>query len=236
MIKKLFIIALVFQFTACGELQGILNSAGGTGLSSLQIGNGLKEALQNGISKRVTKLAGTDGFMKNNLVKIVLPKDLQKVDQTLRDIGLSNLADEGLKVLNRAAEDAVGEAIPIFRDAIVGMSFSDAKNILMGQQNAATQYLQNTTSTALRKKFSPVIESSFQKVGADRVWLNLISKYNQIPFINKVNPDLTNYVTDEALKGVFTMVAVEELKIRTNIKSRTSNLLKQVFALQDKSN
>ena len=233
MIRKIILFALVLQVTACGELQGILDTTGGSVLSNLQIADGLKEALQKGVSQRVTKLGEADGFMKNELVKIVLPAELQKVDQTLRNIGLSSLADEGLKVLNRAAEDAVKTAIPIFKDAIVNMSFTDAKDILMGEQNAATLYLQNSTSTELRAKFSPIIQNSFQKVGADKVWENLITKYNRIPLVSKVNPDLTNYVTGEALKGVFTMVAVEELKIRTDIKSRTSNLLQRVFALQD---
>lgn len=234
MIKKILIFALLLQVTACGELQGIIDATGNGALSTTQIANGLKEALQSGVTHRVTKLGGTDGFFKNEMVKIMLPAELQKVDQTLRDIGLSSLADEGLKVLNRAAEDAVGEAIPIFKDAIVNMSFTDAKNILMGQEDAATNYLRNSTSTALRGKFSPIIQNSFQKVGADKVWTDVINTYNQIPLMKKVNPDLTDYVTGEALKGVYTMVAVEEQKIRTDIKSRTSDLLKRVFALQDK--
>jgi len=234
MIKKILILALIFQVTACGELQGIIDATGSGVLSNAQIGNGLKQALQNGVTKRVTKLGKENGFYNNSLVKIKLPAELQKVDKTLRDIGLSSLADKGQMMLNRAAEDAVSEAIPIFKDAIVNMSFVDAKNILMGDQGAATNYLKNSTSTALRGKFNPIIQNSFQKVGADKVWADVINTYNKIPFISKVNPDLTDYVTDEALKGVFTMVSVEEKKIRTDIKSRTSDLLKRVFALQDK--
>ncbi len=233
MIKKLILVALILQVTACNELQQVLENSGAV-LTNTQIANGLKEALDNGITNQVTSLATTDGFFKNDLVRITLPDDLQKVDTALRKIGLSNLADEGLKVLNRAAEDAVGEAIPIFKDAIVNMTFTDAKNILMGEQDAATQYLQTATSSSLKAKFTPIIENSYQKVGADRIWKDLITRYNNIPFVNKVNPDLTDYTSDEALKGVYKMVAVEELKIRTDIKSRTSDLLKKVFALQDK--
>jgi hypothetical protein len=233
MIKKLILVALILQVTACNELQQVLENSGAV-LTNAQIANGLKEALDNGITNQVTSLATTDGFFKNDLVRITLPDDLQKVDTALRKIGLSNLADEGLKVLNRAAEDAVGEAIPIFKDAIVNMTFTDAKNILMGEQDAATQYLQTATSSSLKAKFTPIIENSYQKVGADRIWKDLITRYNNIPFVNKVNPDLTDYTSDEALKGVYKMVAVEELKIRTDIKSRTSDLLKKVFALQDK--
>jgi hypothetical protein len=167
-------------------------------------------------------------------VKILLPEELKKVDTGLRKIGLSKLADDGLKAINRTAEDAVKEATPIFVDAVVNMSFTDAKNILMGNENAATNYLQSSTTTALYGKFNPVIKNSFAKVGADKIWTNLINKYNSIPFVNQVNPDLTDYVTNKALEGVFKMITVEEKKIRTDLKSRTSDLLKQVFAMQDK--
>ena len=151
----------------------------------------------------------------------------------MRDIGMGKLADEGLKVLNRAAEDAVKQATPIFVDAIKNMSFTDAKNILLGSENSATTYLQNSTSTALYTQFNPVIKNSFAKVGADKVWSNIITKYNSIPLVKKVNPDLTDYTTNKAMEGVFKMVAVEEKNIRTNLSSRTSDLLKRVFALQD---
>jgi hypothetical protein len=201
---------------------------------SIDISGGLKEALNNGISKQVTKLTAIDGFYKNEMVKILLPEELKKVDSSLRKIGLSSLADEGLKVLNRAAEDAVKEATPIFVDAVMNMSFTDAKTILMGNENSATNYLQNSTSTALYGKFNPVIKNSFTKVGADKVWANIITKYNGIPFVKKVNPDLTDYVTNQAMVGVFKMIAVEEKNIRTNLNSRTSVLLQKVFAMQDK--
>ena len=166
-------------------------------------------------------------------MKIFLPEELQKVDKGLRDIGLGNLADEGIKLLNRAAEDAVSEATPIFIDAVKDITFTDAKNILLGPDNAATQYLSDKTTNALYAKFNPVISNSFSKVGADQIWENLITRYNQIPFTQNVNPDLTDYVTQEALKGVFTMIAVEENNIRDQVSSRTTDLLRRVFALQD---
>lgn len=234
MFKKIVLIVLVLQVTACNEMLQVLEGAG-VGVSDFEIASGLKEALQNGVSNQVITLGVKDGFFKNELVKILLPQELKKVDQALRDIGLSSLADEGLKVLNRAAEDAVDEAMPIFKDAILNMTFADARNILMGPQDAATQYLQNSTSSSLRAKFNPIILNSFQKVGADRIWSDVISTYNQIPFVNKVNPNLTEYTTDEAMKGVFKMVAVEEQKIRTNIGNRTSDLLRRVFSLQDRT-
>ncbi|MFK5878926.1 MAG: DUF4197 domain-containing protein [Flavobacteriaceae bacterium] len=202
-------------------------------LTNIDIGNGLKEALDKGITEQVLKLAVKDGFYKNDLVKIIFPEELQKVDRALRSVGLSDLADEGIKMLNRAAEDAVEEAVPIFVDAIKGMTITDAKDILLGDDNAATTYLQNQTSEAIYEKFRPIIGDSFQKVGADKVWENLIKTYNKIPFSNDVNPDLTSYVTGESLKSVYKVVAIEEQEIRTKIGSRNTDLLKKVFALQD---
>jgi hypothetical protein len=198
------------------------------------ISAGLKEALNNGITKQVSKLTAEDGFYKNELVKIVLPSELQKVDKTLRSLGMSSLADEGLKLLNRAAEDAVKEATPIFVDAVKNMTFTDAKTILMGNENSATTYLETATSTALYDKFSPVIATSLDKVNADKIWAQMINKYNSIPLVNKVSPDLKDYVTKETMKGVFKMVAVEEKEIRVNLKARTSPLLQNIFAMQDK--
>lgn len=232
--RKIILIVVLFQFFGCAELQQVANQLPQTGtLGNDEIGNGLREALDMGIKKQVSKLTQTDGFLKNELVKIVLPQELQKVDKTLRDIGLSSLADEGLKILNRAAEEAVSEATPIFVNAVRGITFGDAKNILLGSDNAATQYLTQATQTELYAKFNPVIKRSFEKVGADKIWSNLITKYNSLPLTTDVNPDLTDYVTKEALQGVYTMIAVEEKEIRTKASSRTSTLLKRVFALQD---
>ncbi|MCK7591402.1 DUF4197 domain-containing protein [Subsaxibacter sp. CAU 1640] len=234
--KKVWIaLFTIFTLTSCAELQGVVDSLpqGGIVLSNAEIAAGLRQALDFGIDKQVSKLTQTDGFYRNELVKILLPSELQKVDKGLRDIGLGNLADEGLKALNRAAEDAVKEATPIFVNAVKEITFADAKNILLGSDDAATQYLTSKTQTALYDKFHPVINNSFAKVGADQIWTNLINKYNAIPFTNDVNPDLTDYVTGEALKGVYTMIAVEEKEIRTKVSSRTTDLLRKVFVLQD---
>ena len=235
-IKKALLFCSVFILISCAELQQVVNTLPnqtGIGMDSAQIANGLRQALDKGIEKQVTKLTKTDGFYRNQLVKIMLPQELQKVDQTLRDIGLGSLADEGLKVLNRAAEDAVKEATPIFVSAVKEITFSDAKNILLGPDNAATNYLEQRTNSALYTKFNPVIKNSFSKVGADQIWSNIINKYNSVPFVTKVNPDLTDYVTNQALSGVYKMISVEEKEIRNNVAARTTTLLKQVFALQD---
>ena len=234
-----FLAMSITVLPSCTGLQEVANqinqAAGNTGtIGQTQIAAGLKEALRQGVDKQVVKLTQRDGFFGNSLVKIALPAELQKVESGLRKVGLGSLADEGVKALNRAAENAVKEATPIFVDAITQMTIADATNILMGQQNAATQYLQRTTTKSLYQKFNPVIKSSFDKVGADQIWSNIISKYNAIPMVQKVNPDLTDYVTEKALEGVFVMIEKEELNIRNNVSARSTNLLKSVFSLQDK--
>ncbi|MDG4716413.1 DUF4197 domain-containing protein [Winogradskyella marincola] len=232
--KKIFLLFTVVFLVSCAELQNVINELPQTsGLSNEDMAAGLRQALDLGIDKQVTKLTQKNGFYKNELVKILLPEELQKVDDALRKVGLSSLADEGIKALNRAAEDAVKEATPIFVNAVKDITFNDAKNILLGEDNAATEYLTSKTQTQLYDKFKPVISNSFGKVGADQIWNNLITKYNNLPLTNNVNPDLTDYVTTEALKGVYTMIAVEEKEIRTKVSSRTTDLLKKVFALQD---
>ena len=232
--KKAFLLSfLVFTLFSCAEMQQVINQLPQTQTMGLDISGGLKEALNNGISLQVSKLTATDGFYRNELVKILLPEELRKVDAALRTIGMGKLADDGLRAINRTAEDAVKEATPIFVDAIRNMNIMDARNILMGNNIAATTYLQNSTTSALYGKFNPVIRNSYAKVGADKIWSNIITKYNTIPLVTKVNPDLTDYTTNKALEGVFKMIAVEEKAIRTNLNSRTSDLLKRVFAMQD---
>ena len=236
--KKILLLAVAFSLNSCAQVQQTLNqlpqiSSQIPGIGGVDIASGLKEALNKGITQQVSKLTAVDGFYKNEAVKILMPAELQKVDATLRKVGLSSLADEGIKMLNRAAEDAVKEATPIFVSAVRNMTFTDAKNILLGNDSAATSYLQGSTTTALYAKFNPVIKSSFEKVGADAVWTKIINKYNTIPLVKKVNPDLTDYTTNQALAGVFKMIAVEEKEIRNNISARTTPLLKSVFAMQD---
>lgn len=232
--KKIFLLISLITLSSCAELQqiaGKLPQEGG--ITNAEISSGLKQALQKGIDLQVTKLTEENGFFRNELVRIGLPPELQKVDKTLRDVGLDALADQGLKVLNRAAEEAVKEATPIFISAVREMNFSDARNILLGNDNAATTYLADKTTTQLYSKFNPVIKNSLDKVGATEVWSNIIQRYNALPLTSSVNPDLTDYVTTKALDGVFTMIAVEEMEIRNNFSARTTALLKKVFGLQD---
>ena len=217
--------------TAQRKLGGVLGS-----LSQDQIGKGLKEALDKGIQQQVSELAKPNGFFKNEMVKIMLPDELQKVDKTLRSIGLGSVADEGLHLLNSAAESAVKEATPIFVQAIKDLTFTDAANILLGGQSSATNYLKEKTSKELMSKFTPIIESSLSQVGATTAWEGIFTKYNSLPLVSPVNPDLTNYVAEKTMEGVFTMIAVEENNIRGNEKNaRSTNLLKDVFSKQDKT-
>ncbi len=232
--KKIISIFIVILLTSCAELQQLANdSLKNPQVTNLDISTGLKQALELGVTEQVSKLTQPGGFFQNEMVRILLPEELQRVDSGLRSIGLGNLADEGLRLLNRAAEEAVSEATPVFVDAIKQMTIQDARGILMGDQNAATAYLQRTTQDALYKKFEPIIESNFNKVGANEIWTNIIDRYNRIPLVTRVNPDLTEYVTAEALKGVYTMIEVEEKEIRSSINARSTDLLRRVFALQD---
>ena len=239
--KKYLLLILLIPAISNAQFKDLLNkakqkagAAAGTTSGGIDIAGGLKEALNKGIDRQVTKLTATDGFYGNPKVKILMPEELQKVDKALRSVGLGNLADDGIRSLNRAAEDAVKEATPIFVGAIKSMTITDAKNILMGSDIAATSYLERTTSTPLYEKFSPVVKQSIGKVGADKIWEGIITKYNSLPFVSKINPDINDYVTNKALAGVFTMIAVEEKAIRNDLEARNTDLLKKVFAMQDK--
>ena len=216
---------------SCNELQQVLATASQSG--GMNVAAGLKQALELGVSAGVDMLSQNEGYFKDEAVRILLPEELQKVDKTLRSIGLGSLADEGLKVLNKAAENAVTQAKPIFLSAIKNMTFTDAMNILKGNNTAATTYLKNTTSSALEEAFAPKIQESLSTVGADKIWENIINKYNQIPLVKPVEANLTKYVTTQAINGLFVKVGDKEQEIRTNIAARTTPLLQSVFAMQD---
>ena len=237
--KKFLILLILFPVISNAQFKNILKKSSETATGILNkngkvdIAAGLKEALNKGITEQVSKLTQVDGFYKNELVKIVMPEELTKVDKTLRKLGMGALADDGIKALNRAAEDAVKEATPVFVNAIKNIKIADAKTILMGNKNAATTYLQQSTNKELYAKFLPVVQQSIGKVGADKIWNGIIQKYNTVPLVSKINPDLNDYVTNKALEGVFKMIAIEEKNIRTDLQSRTSTVLKKVFAMQD---
>jgi hypothetical protein len=201
-------------------------------LTTDQVGEGLKEALIKGISNGSDMASQLDGYFKNPEIKILFPPEVKKVEDKLRQLGLGNKVDEFVMTLNRGAEDAAKEAKPIFISAIRQMTIEDAWGILKGDQNAATNYLKRTTSAQLKEKFSPVIQSSLDKVSATKYYGDVTNTYNKIPFVEKVNPDLNSYATDKAIEGLFIMIAKEEKSIRENPAARTTDLLKRVFGMQ----
>ena len=216
-------------------VEDVLGNTGSTSAipSNLEIGNGLKEALIKGTTSGVSSLSAAGGYLNNPQFKIPFPKDAIKIENTLRDIGLGSEVDKVVTSLNKAAEDAVKEAKPLFVNAIKQMTFADVKNILFGNENAATEYLKSKTGSQLTASFKPKIQASLDKVNATKYWTDLVSTYNKIPLVQKLNPDLNSFVTDEAIKGLFTKVAQEELAIRKNPAQRTTNLLKKVFDYGD---
>jgi hypothetical protein len=202
-------------------------------LTSQEVASGLKEALVQGISKGSANASKTDGFFKNPQIKIPFPPDAQQVADKLRAIGLGGEVDKFVKTLNRGAETAAKEAKPIFVQAITSMTIQDAWGILKGEPNAATNYLKKTTSEQLFAKFKPVMQQSLNQVNATKYCSDLVSRYNKIPFVEKVNPDLDDYATNLAIDGLFTLIAKEEAHIRKDPLARTTDLLKRVFANQE---
>lgn len=198
--------------------------------STLEIGDALKQALTQGTGKSSDKLSAVDGFFRDAEVKILFPPEAQKAERTLRSLGLNKLCDDVILSLNRAAESAAKEAKPIFVDAIKKMTLQDVTNILLGNQDAATQYFQRTTTTQLSAKFKPVVDTNLAKVGATRFYTQAATQYNRIPLVaNKINPDISDYVTQKAIAGLFVEIAKEELNIRQNISARSTPLMQKVF-------
>lgn len=226
---------VVLSVFACDSatLQRTIDQVIGGGLSQEEIGSGLKEALRVGITNGANELSQRGGYF-DSPYKILLPAEAREVTDRLKVVpGFKELEAEILKKINQGAEDAAKKAAPIFIDAIKGITFTDALNILRGSNDAATVYLQERTFDALYQEFNPVIIESLDKFDARKIWSDAITAYNRIPLVEDVNPDLGDYVTQEALKGLFAKVAVEELKIRKDVTARTSDLLRRVFAEQD---
>lgn len=198
-------------------------------LSNADIVKGLKEALTVGISKGSAEASRTDGFFKNELIKIVVPPEAQKVAETLRKLGLGKEVDKFTLSLNRAAEDAAKKSKPIFVKAITSMTITDALGILKGQDDAATKYLQKTTNQDLYNTFFPVVDSTLNLNKATQYYADLVKTYNEIPLVKKVNPDLKGYATQKTIDGLYTLIAQEEKKIRKDPVARVSDILKTVF-------
>jgi len=205
---------------------------GEKGLTNDEIVKGLKEALEIGTSTAVKTVSKTDGYLKNPLIKIPLPENVQKVEKLLQATGFGNQVDEFELSMNRAAERAAPEAKNIFWDAIKQMTFTDAGEILEGQDNAATLYFKDKTSGRLQEIFKPITHQAMSEVGATSHYQSLDNKIKTIPFADKMSFDLDQYVTDKALDGLFLMLAEEEKKIRQDPAARATDLLKKVFGSQ----
>jgi hypothetical protein len=220
--------------SAFDKVKSSTNTGGTSGTpSQSEIANGLKEALQVGAQNATGRLSAVNGFLGNAAIKILMPPEAKKVENTLREFGFGSQVDRAITSMNRAAEDASAKALPIFGDAIRSITINDGLSILRGSNDAATQYLKGKTTTSLTTAFRPVIQQSLDKVNATAYWKELFTIYNKLPTTrSKVNTDLAGYVTERALSGVFVNIADEELKIRTNPAARVSDLLKKVFGFK----
>jgi succinylarginine dihydrolase len=223
--------------TSTGGLGGLLggSSSGSGSMTNELAANGLKQALSVGTDLATNNLGQIDGFLANAAVKILFPPEARKIESTLRSLGMGSVCDQVITSVNRAAEAAVVEAKPIFVEAIKQMTITDAINILTGNKDAATQYLQRTSGQALMAKFEPIIQSNLQKTNATRYWSDAVNAYNNVRFGQKLNPNLSQYVTQKASDGIFLMVAAEEAKIRENPSQRVGSILQDVFGWADKN-
>ena len=248
--KKLFLSSVAFTVFFSAQAQGLKdrlnkmvkndssgiiktvskNIQSGTGsLSNEEIINGLKEALTIGTDSSTRKLSRANGFFSNAAIKIVMPEEARKVESTLRSFGMSSLVDKAVLSMNRAAEDAAAGVTSIFWDAIKQMSLQDGISILRGGDFAATEFLKKNTTEVLKIKMRPVIQASLDKVNATTYWKDVFTSYNKFSR-QQVNTDLTTYVTEKALNGLFHEISLEEQKIRKDPAAQVTELLKKVFA------
>lgn len=243
MIRKIanvvVVLTLVFSVTGCDILQQVayetatvILSDDGTP-SNTEVVGGLKEALLSSTLNSVTQLGADQGFLNNSLVKVPFPQELDAVKSTLTNLGLESVVDAFVKELNKGAEKAVIQAKPIFENAIREMSFQDAMGILLGDNNAATNYFSSATRSQLYTLFAPEVTKVLAQYGIDDGYSQLMDRYNMIPFVKQVNTDLTDYVTQKTLDGLFLEIANQEKEIRTNMNVRSTDLLKKVFAYAD---
>ena len=237
MFRKLIFISLVAILPGCSKGQFNLNNISKEidktlnqgGLTNQEIIDGLKQALSIGSNNAGSSASKTDGYFRNTFIKIPFPQEAKKMENQLRSLGMNKAVDDFILTMNRAAEEAAKQAAPIFVDAVKTMTITDGVNILKGNDSAATHYLREKTSNPLHAKFKPIIRAAVQKVNVTKYWNPLITTYNQIPLVDKLNPDLEEYITQRALNGLFILVAQEETKIRKDPSARVTDLLKKVF-------
>ena len=224
----LFAVLFVSIFYGCDIIQRLPQVGGG--LSETEAGQGIKEALGQGLVKAVLQLNKEDGFFKDAFYKILMPPDAKKIENTLRDLGLGHLVDKAVLQINRGAEDAAGFAKPIFVDAIKSITLSDAIGLVKNGDTSATHFFREKTTEKLIAAFLPVIKASLNKVEATKYYGDVVTRYNNFPTtFKKINPDLPGFVTGKATEALFDLVGKEEKNIRDNIAARTTDLLKRVF-------
>jgi len=240
-LRRIALLGLAFTFTiglSGQDIGSFLKKAkdvveGNGSLSADEMSGGLKEALQLGVGEAVDRLSAENGYLESPY-KILLPEEARQVVDKLKMVpGFTNVEQELIQRVNRAAELAAREATPIFTDAITQMTFRDAADILTGEQDAATQYLHRSTHDKLFTAFEPIVIDALDEVNARTYWREATTAYNRLPFVRRVETELDDYVTEEALSGLFGLIEKKESEIRTDIGSRTSPLLKKVFAQQD---
>ncbi len=232
---KIFAVVMSFlllPFFTDGQIKipDLLKKKSSSAVTENEAGQGIKEALTQGVTTAVLNLNKTDGFFGSEFYKMLLPPDAKKVESTLRNMGMGNQVDKAVLAINRGAEDAVGFAKPIFVDAIKEMTLKDALTILKGPKDAATNYFKDKTKQKLIEAFTPSVKSSLDKTNATKYYSDIINTYNKLPTtFNKINPDLTSYVVSKAVDALFDQVAKEEANIRANPMARTTDILKKVF-------
>ena len=227
--KYLAAVMLSVSLFSCAELDN-LGAAIPTSITETEAAQGIREALDQGVGRGITLLNKQDGFFGSQAYKLFLPAEAQRIENTLRQLGMGSMVDRAILQINRAAEDAVGYARPIFLDAIREMTIADAINIIRGPKDAATQYFRQKTTDKLIAAFSPTIKSSLDKFSATKYYGEVINTYNNFPAtLNKLNPDLPSYVVNKAVTALFDQIGQEEANIRANPVARTTEILKKVF-------
>ena len=232
----IFTISLAFPQVSHAQLKDLLNKAKQTVLPTEdgEVGLGLKQALEFGVNEAVQKLSADKGYLESPY-KILIPEEARQIIAKVKMVpGFQDVEQQLIDKMNKAAELAAKKATPIFVEAITDMTFKDAMNILLGEQDAATRYLETETRTQLYNLFLPVIQSALDEVNARTYWTSVMNAYNSIPFVKKVNPALDDHVNNKALDGMFALIEVKEIKIRGDQSERKTDLLKKVFARQDK--
>ncbi|MFW5803205.1 MAG: DUF4197 domain-containing protein [Verrucomicrobiota bacterium] len=213
------------------DISRVVNSLGSQKgrLDNETIVAGLKEALRVGTRNTVKQTSQRGGYNENPAIRIPMPDALQRVTGALRKVGLGGQVDQFERRMNRAAETAAAEAAPVFIKAIQNMSFADAREILQGGDTAATMYFKDATKAELGRRYQPIVQKAMDKVGAVQVFEKLQNRYNKLPLTPDMNYQIQDYVVEEALEGLYTVLASEEKKIRKNPAKRTTELLRRVF-------